>query len=112
MTTVSGSRVVDAIGKAYTKRITYKRRVRFVPQLLPRFYRYQQRRDDERKIAKVLLETGATPATAAAGATAPGDRRRLRGIPVVGRATGGGAVPGIDPVAALLRKEARGELGR
>jgi hypothetical protein len=35
---------------------------------------------------------------------------RRRGVPIIGRAGPGGATPGSDPVRALLRKEARGEL--
>lgn len=38
-------------------------------------------------------------------ATAPGDRRKLRGIPVAGGACG--TSPGTDPLAALIAKERR-----
>ena len=31
---------------------------------------------------------------------------RRRGVPIIGRAGAGGAIPGSDPAAALLRKEA------
>ena len=36
-------------------------------------------------------------------ATAPGDSRKLRGIPAVGRGVDG-SIPGTDPVAALEAK--------
>ena len=38
------------------------------------------------------------------------NRIRRRGVPIIGRSGVGGATPGSDPMAALLRKEARGEL--
>jgi hypothetical protein len=88
------------------KIILERRSILDVPPLLPRFYAMQQRREDERKLAKVILETGGSaPAKAVPGATAAGDGRRLRGIPVVGRSTAGGAIPGTDPLRALLAKE-------
>ncbi len=40
------------------------------------------------------------------------NRIRRRGVPIIGRAGVGGATPGSDPVAALLRTEGRGELRR
>ena len=45
-----------------------------------------------------------------AGATAPLDHRRLRGIPAVGRGVSG-AISSTDPVRALLAKEPRGRRG-
>lgn len=85
--------------------------------LLPRFYRRQEKLDGERKIARILLEADAEAHPDSNGRvyrkSADGHNRdRARGIPIVGRVSGGGASPGTDPVAALLRKEARGELGR
>jgi hypothetical protein len=77
--------------------------------ILPRFTRYQQQREDEQKVARVILESGNTvdsTTTMAARATAAGDSRRLRGIPCVARSVGG-VSPGSDPVAALLRKQPR-----
>ena len=62
----------------------------------------QQRRTLERILAEIGDEETAT----AAGATAAGDPRRLRGIPAVGRGTSG-AVFGSDPLRALLAKESR-----
>jgi hypothetical protein len=73
---------------------------------MPRFLRDVQRREDERKLATILLATEAAPPASSAGATAPGDGRRLRGIPAVSRGTGG-AIAGTDPLRALLVKERR-----
>ena len=58
-------------------------------------------------MAKVALIVGdgEPEPSGAAGATAPGDGRRLRGIPIVGRSTAGGAIGGSDPLRALLAKE-------
>ena len=76
-----------------------------MPRPLPRFLRDQQMFEDSRKLAKILLETGeAAPPASSAGATAPGDGRRLRGIPAVARGTSG-AIAGTDPLRALLAKE-------
>lgn len=70
---------------------------------LPRFRRRQEEADSRRKIARILLETGeAAPERAAAGATAPGDVLRLRGIPAIGRGVGG-AIAGSDPARAVGR---------
>jgi hypothetical protein len=88
-----------------------------VPEPLPRFFsRTLQRIEDERKLAKILLEVDAeevadarsTPATRSASGH---HRDRARGIPIVGRASAGGASPGTDPLGALLRKERRTERG-
>ncbi len=87
-----------------------------VPPLLPRFHRQQQKIEDECRLAKILLETGEVPDDVTANGrplsrSADGhNRERARGIPIAGRASAGGASPGTDPVTALLRKEARGEL--
>lgn len=89
-----------------------------MPQhLLPRFYRRQQELDDARKLSRILLEADVEAHPDSNGRvyrkSADGHNRdRARGIPIVGRVSGGGASPGTDPVAALLRKEARGELLR
>jgi hypothetical protein len=57
---------------------------------------------DQRKLARILLETGdPAPTTTVARATLPGDTRRLRGIPVAGGACG--TSPGTDPLNAALR---------
>lgn len=52
----------------------------------------------ERKIARIERETADTPTDTktAAGATAGGDSRKLRGIPAIGRSVTG-AIPGTVP---------------
>jgi hypothetical protein len=61
-------------------------------------YRYtDQHLEDERKIARILLETGeAAPVQTVARATLGGDERRLRGIPAIGRGVSG-AIAGTRP---------------
>jgi len=34
----------------------------------------------------------------------PGDRIRARGVPIIGRVGGAGAIPGSEPLPATLRK--------
>ena len=88
-------------------------------QLLPRFYRRLQQAEDERRIGQIILETGCSEDEARASAgirllsrTADGhDPARLRGLPAIGRNVTGATVE-TNPVAALLRKEARSELRR
>lgn len=58
-------------------------------------------------LRRALLESDPT-LPIRAGATAGGDRVRLRGLPVVGRGVGG-HVPGTDPLGELLRREAQRE---
>lgn len=71
-------------------------------QLLGRFYRSQQARIDAAKIDRIIAEAvDAVPETVAK-ATLPGDKRRLRGIPVAGGACG--TSPDTDPYFALERK--------
>lgn len=55
----------------------------------------------ERLKARILLEVGADlPESSSIRAYAPGDPRRLRGVPVVGVPGGmGGAIPGTRPGA-------------
>jgi hypothetical protein len=85
-----------------------------VAQLLPRF-RHQQAVEDERKVARIVQATGELLDEASAGrmplrASANGHHRdRRRGLPVISRGTTG-AMPGSDPVHALLAKERRGRL--
>lgn len=70
-------------------------------RILPRFYRHTQAAEDNARIARILLETGAhapEPVATRSRATLPGDTRRLRGIPVVGRGIPGTS-PGTDPSA-------------
>jgi hypothetical protein len=77
-----------------------------VSHILGRFHRRQQAVEDQRKIGRIILEVGgeAPPATTST-VTLPGDKRRLRGIPVAGGACG--TSPETDPVAVLLAKERR-----
>lgn len=73
-------------------------------RLLPRFHRHQEAAADTHHITHLIADSTpdtTTPATVHQ-ATLPGDRRRLRGIPVAGGATG--TSPGTDPLAELLRK--------
>ena len=79
-------------------------------ELLPRFKALLERIADERRIAKALLEgeAAAVPTRTAAGGTAAGDPRRLRGLPAIGRNVSGATVH-TDPVRALLAKERRSQ---
>ena len=72
---------------------------------LPRAFAAKLAAEDAEKLEKILRTVGERiePASTA-GATAPGDGRRLRGIPVVGRSTAGGAIPGSDPVQGIARE--------
>jgi hypothetical protein len=79
-----------------------------VSQPLPRTRRRQLEELDAAKVARIVGE--AEPPSGAAGATAGGDGRRLRGIPAVARGTSG-AMFGSDPLRALLAKEGQ-ESGR
>ena len=67
---------------------------------LPRYL--DTRAADERKLARILLESDATEIVTVTKATLPGDTRRLRGIPVAGGACG--TSPGTDPYHALANK--------
>jgi hypothetical protein len=66
-------------------------------QLLRRFSAHSERLDDQRKVARIVLESGGQeiPRTVVR-ATLPGDNRRLRGIPVVARGVSG-VSPGTHP---------------
>lgn len=69
---------------------------------LPRFSAQSEHIADERKIARILLESQSAELPASvARATLPGDTRRLRGIPICARGVGG-VSPGTNPLAALL----------
>ncbi len=72
-------------------------------QILPRFYKALEAIEDERLVARIVLEAGPSeqPQTIAK-ATLPGDTRRLRGIPCVARGVSG-VSPGTDPLAHVLR---------
>ena len=73
--------------------------------------RYPDRREllerQRQVLDRILTEVGLGEETdTVAGATAPLDHRRLRGIPRVGRGVSG-AIGGTDPMRALLAKERR-----
>lgn len=72
--------------------------------ILPRFNAAMQRIDDERKLAKILLESGADlpDDRKHSHATAPGDTRKLRGIPAIGRGVAG-VMPRTNPTSELAR---------
>ena len=74
---------------------------------MPRFRAQLQAVEDERKLARILLETGETaPPKTSAGATSGGDWQRMRGLPMIAKGVGGTA-PGSDPLGALIAKERR-----
>jgi hypothetical protein len=84
-----------------------------VAELLPRFYRRQLERDDERRLARLLLEAGDVDddeQVRLVRRSADGhEAARRRGLPVIGRGVRGSTIH-TDPVRALLSKERRGEL--
>jgi hypothetical protein len=81
-----------------------------VPQHLPRFYRHQQRADDIRRLAEILLENDVDAPDARTVTRAQHhDQARLRGLPAVGRGVQG-AIRGTSPHHALIEKERRGRL--
>ena len=71
-------------------------------QILPRFYRRQLEAEDAAAVDKAVRESSSSEP--APRATAAGDTRRLRGIPMFCRGVTGTA-PGTDPLAALLASE-------
>jgi len=77
-------------------------------QRLPRFYRWQEQLEDERKLAKILLESGGSLDEVAGPKLVNGadghNWQRMRGLPIVAKGVRGVA-PGTDPVGELLRKE-------
>ena len=79
-----------------------------VPQRLPRFYAQQQRIEDAKKLEAIIFEGEEVENEVGMPLRRSADghnRDRARGIPIVGRTGGGGASPGTDPVAALMRKD-------
>jgi hypothetical protein len=79
---------------------------------LPRFEQELQRRADEQKLARILLEVGEDEPDAVTDSghltrAQHHDPTRMRGIPIVGRSGYGGAIPGTSPLGALLAKERR-----
>lgn len=69
--------------------------------ILPRFYRRTLERQDAAAVDRAVRESVEMDTTVAK-ATLPGDKRRLRGIPVAGGACG--TSPGTDPLHAVLRR--------
>jgi hypothetical protein len=72
--------------------------------VMPRAYRRQLQAHDQAQVDRVVAETEHVinyPSTSA-GATAPGDARKLRGIPAIGRSVRG-AIPGSVPGEELWR---------
>ncbi len=67
---------------------------------MPRAYRRQLQATDHQAVDKAVNEAG--PIVHSPGATAPGDSRKLRGIPAIGRNVQG-AVPGTNPGDNLWR---------
>ena len=78
-----------------------------MPQWLPRFHRRQQQAEDEKRLAKIILESGEAPdgnGSMPLRRSADGhDPARLRGLPAIGRNVSGARVD-TDPVRALLAK--------
>ena len=61
----------------------------------------------ERKLARILLELADAPKEPKPiNGAGGGESARLRGLPAIGRNVSG-AIPGTDPLAALLAKENR-----
>ncbi len=56
---------------------------------LPRFHAHYQKQEDQRKLGRILLETGEHTPPKIGHATAGGDERKLRGIPAIGRGVTG-----------------------
>lgn len=60
--------------------------------------------EQQQKIERICAESGVEPNGAKYPATAAGDWRKLRGIPVQAKGVSGNVV-GTDPLATLLAKE-------
>jgi hypothetical protein len=85
-----------------------------VPELLPRFHRFQQQVEDERRIAAIILEGGEVGNGAGLPLRRSADGHtedRRRGLPMVSKGVGGTS-PGTDPMRALLAKERRNDRNR
>lgn len=80
-----------------------------MPQRLPRFDSARDEAAWRDKLARILLEAGEddSPNGAKPGSdVGGGDPARLRGLPAIGRNVAG-AIPGTDPLRALIAKETR-----
>lgn len=72
-------------------------------RILPRYHRTTLATEDQRKLDRIIGEsTNNTNTDQNHRSTAPGDRRKLRGIPVAGGACG--TSPGTDPLHETLRR--------
>jgi hypothetical protein len=71
--------------------------------LLPRFNAAMQKVEDQRKIGRILEETGEVITATVQKATLAGDTRRLRGIPAIGRGVAG-VSPGTNPTDVIRRR--------
>lgn len=76
-------------------------------RLLSKFRKAEMDREHEAMIAKAVLEAcDPEPVVTSGPALKPGDRKRLRGIPVVGTPGGlGGAIAGTRPDQLRHRTE-------
>ena len=79
-----------------------------VSKRLPRFYAWQQKIEDERKLGQILLEGGEveTEAGVPLRRSADGQPRSTARTAIISKGIGGTA-PGTDPLGALLRKESQ-----
>ncbi len=78
-----------------------------MPQRLPRFDSAQEAAEWRDKLARILLEAKVDDEEVVANPRAAGgDPARLRGLPAIGRSVAG-AIPGSDPLRALIAKENR-----
>ncbi len=78
-----------------------------MPQRLPRFDSAQEAAEWRDKLARILLEAKVDDEEVVANPRAAGgDPARLRGLPAIGRNVAG-AIPGSDPLRALIAKENR-----
>lgn len=70
----------------------------------PRFYREQNAARDHANVDRAIRNSTGSDTTdnRKYGTTLPGDRRKLRGIPVVGAV--GGTSPGTDPYLETCRR--------
>jgi hypothetical protein len=85
-----------------------------VPEILPRFYRHMQELEDLKRIGQILLEGGEVERESGLPLRRSADghnRDRRRGLPMISKGIGGTS-PGTNPLAAVLRKEAQGQLWR
>ena len=81
-------------------------------QILPRFFLAQEQIEAEQKLARIILESGGLPDEVDAPKGSPRlakgadghDWRRRRGLPMIGKGVSG-AMPGTNPLGALLAQE-------